>query len=120
MIYDLEKERLIKENRADLAESVIWESEENGDGAGYDIRSYEKRDKQYIEIFIEVKGTNKSINEPFDISKNEIEASNKYKNQYYIYRVGNIYSSTPKFYKINGKIEDNFTLEAVSFRARKK
>ena len=79
-----------------------------------------KKGKEYIEIFIEVKGTNKSINEPFDISKNEIEASNKYKNQYYIYRVGNICSSNPKFYKINGKIEDNFTLEAISFRARKK
>lgn len=120
MIYDLEKDRLIKEGRPDLAESVIWESEENGDGAGYDIRSFEKRGKEYIEIFIEVKGTNKSINEPFDISKNEVDASNKYKNQYYIYRVGNIYSSIPKFYKINGKIEDNFTLEAISFKARKK
>lgn len=119
LIYDLEKERLIKENRSDLAEAVLWESEENGDGAGYDIRSYEKRNGQYIEIYIEVKGTNKSVNEPFDISKNEIEASNKYKKQYYIYRVGNIYTK-PKFYKINGRIEDNFSLEATNFKARKK
>lgn len=118
-IYDLEKEKLIKENRSDLAEAVFWESEENGDGAGYDIRSYEKRNGQYIEIYIEVKGTNKSINEPFDISKNEIEASNKYKEQYYIYRLGNIYTK-PKFYRINGRIEDNFSLEATNFKARKK
>lgn len=120
LVYDLEKERLINENREDLAEEVFWESEENGDGAGYDIKSFEKKDGEYIEIYIEVKGTNKSINEPFDISKNEIEASNKYKEQYYIYRVSNIYSNKPKFYKINGRIEDNFSLEATSFKARKK
>lgn len=120
LVYDLEKERLIKENREDLAEKVFWESEENGDGAGYDIKSFEKEDEEYIEIYIEVKGTNKGINEPFDISKNEIEASNKYKEQYYIYRVANIYSNKPKFYKINGRIEDNFNLEATNFKARKK
>lgn len=120
LVFDSEKERLIKENREDLAEEVLWESEENGDGAGYDIKSFEKKDGEYIEIYIEVKGTNKSINEPFDISKNEIEASNKYKEQYYIYRVANIYSNKPKFYRINGRIEDNFSLEATSFKARKK
>lgn len=120
LIYDLEKERLTKEQREDLAKEVIWESEENGDGAGYDIKSFEKREGDYIEIYIEVKGTNKSVNEPFDISINEIEASNKYKDKYYIYRVGNVYSSKPKFYKINGRIEDNFKLEATSFKARKK
>lgn len=120
LIYDLEKERLKKENREDLAKSVVWESEENGDGAGYDIRSYEKRDGEYVEIYIEVKGTSKSVNEPFDISVNEIEASNKYNGQYYIYRVGEIYSDKPRFYRINGRIEDNFELEATSFKARKK
>lgn len=120
LIYDLEKERLKKENREDLSNRVIWESVENGDGVGYDIRSYEKRNGIYVEIYIEVKGTNKTINEPFDISINEIEASNRYKGQYYIYRVGNIYSSSPKFYRINGRIEDNFNLEATSFKAKKK
>lgn len=75
--------------------------------------------QEKIDLALKVKGTNKSINEPFDISKNEIEASNKYKKQYYIYRVGNIYTK-PKFYKINGRIEDNFSLEATSYRARKK
>lgn len=120
LIYDLEKERLINEKREDLAEEVFWESEENGDGAGYDIKSFEKKNGEYVDIYIEVKGTNKSINEPFDISRNEIEASNRYKEQYYIYRVANIYSNKPKFYKINGRIEDNFSLEATNFKAIKK
>lgn len=120
MIYDLEREKLIKEGREDLAEKVLWVSKEIGDGAGYDVRSFEKKEGKYIEIYIEVKGTNKSINEPFEISMNEIEASNKYGKQYYIYRVGSVHSKRPKFYKINGRIEDNFNLEAISFKARKK
>lgn len=120
MIYDLEREKLIKEGREDLAEKVLWVSKEIGDEAGYDVRSFEKKEGKYIEIYIEVKGTNKSINEPFEISMNEIEASNKYGKQYYIYRVGSLHSKRPKFYKINGRIEDNFNLEAISFKARKK
>lgn len=120
MIYDLEREKLIIENREDLAEKVLWVSKEKGDGAGYDIKSFEKKEGKYIEIYIEVKGTNKSINEPFEISMNEIEASNKYSKQYYIYRLGSVYSKRTKFYKINGRIEDNFNLEAISFKARKK
>ena len=120
LVYDWEKERLKKEQREDLAKNVFWESEENGDGAGYDIKSFEKRNGEYVEIYIEVKGTNKSINQAFDISINEIEASNKYSDRYFIYRLGEIYSDVPKFYKINGRIEDNFELEAVNFKARKK
>lgn len=120
LVYDWEKERLKKEQREDLAKKVFWESEENGDGAGYDIKSFEKRNGEYVEIYIEVKGTNKSINQAFDISINEIEASNKYSDRYFIYRLGEIYSDVPKFYKINGRIEDNFELEAVNFKARKK
>ncbi len=120
LVYDWEKERLKKEQREDLAKKVFWESEENGNGAGYDIKSFEKRNGEYVEIYIEVKGTNKSVNQAFDISINEIEASNEYGDRYFIYRLGEIYSDVPKFYKINGKIEENFELEAVNFKARKK
>lgn len=119
-VYNLEKQKLMKENREDLAEKVFWESKENGDGAGYDIKSFEKIDGEYVEIYIEVKGTSKKIDEAFEISINEIEASNKYDKQYYIYRVAEIYSENPHFYRINGKIADNFNLEATSFKARKK
>lgn len=120
LVYNLEKKKLIENNKEDLAKKVVWESKENGDGAGYDIKSFEEINGEYVEIYIEVKGTNKGINEPFDISKNEIEASNKYKEKYYIYRISNIYSNNPKMYKINGKIEENFALEATSYKARKK
>lgn len=120
LVYNLEKKKLIENNEENLANEVIWESKENGDGAGYDIKSFEKINGKYVEIYIEVKGTNKGINEPFDISKNEIDASNKYKERYYIYRISNIYSNNPKLYKINGRIEENFELEATSYKARKK
>jgi len=116
----MERQKLIDDNREDLLNQVIWESEENGDGAGYDIQSLEKRNGEYVIIYIEVKGTNKSINEPFEISANEVEKSNECGDRYYIYRVGNIHSETPKYYKINGRIEDNFELEATNYKANKK
>lgn len=120
LVYDMERQKLIDDNREDLLKKVIWESEEHGDGAGYDIQSLEKRDGEYVEIYIEVKGTNKNINEPFEISVNEVEKSNECGDRYYIYRVGNIHSEKPKFYKINGRIEDNFKLEATNYLASKK
>ena len=69
---------------------------------------------------LQVKGTNKSVNEPFEISANEVKKSNECGDRYYIYRVGNIHSETPKYYKINGKIEENFKLEATNYKASKK
>jgi len=120
LVYNMERQKLIDDNREDLLNQVIWESEENGDGAGYDIQSLEKRNGEYVIIYIEVKGTNKSINEPFEISANEVEKSNECGDRYYIYRVGNIHSETPKYYKINGRIEDNFELEATNYKANKK
>lgn len=120
LIYNLERQKLIDAKREDLLDKVIWESEAHGDGAGYDIKSLEKRDGEYVEIYIEVKGTNKSVNEPFEISLNEIEKSNEYGDRYYIYRVGKIHSETPQYYKINGRLEENFELKAINFRASKK
>ena len=37
------------------------------------LQSLEKRNGEYVVIYIEVKGTNKSINEPFEISANEVK-----------------------------------------------
>ena len=120
LVYNMERQKLIEDNREDLLDQVIWESEEHGDGAGYDIQSLEKRNGEYVVIYIEVKGTNKSINEPFEISANEVKKSNECGDRYYIYRIGNIHSETPKYYKINGKIEENFELEATNYKASKK
>ena len=54
-IYELEQQRLRSAKRHDLASRVRWVARDDGDGAGYDILSFEIEGK---ERYIEVKTTN--------------------------------------------------------------
>jgi len=40
-VVDLERRRLTGANRSDLARRVRWVAEEDGDGAGYDVLSFD-------------------------------------------------------------------------------
>ena len=55
--------------RVDLAHKVRWVSEEDGDGAGYDIGSFAPDGQSRL---IEVKTTNGWERTPFHISRNEL------------------------------------------------
>ena len=118
LVYKLEKERLESEGEFDL--KPIHEAKKNGDGEGFDIKSFIKINGEYEPIYIEVKATDKAINEPFDITANEVEASRKYKEKYYIYRIGKIHSDFPQMYRISGSIDENFNLTPTSYKAQKK
>lgn len=120
IIYEYEKQRLKQEGMEEKAEEVIWASKEIGDGLGYDIESFEKRNGTYEKIYIEVKGTDKKDTEPFDVTTNEILVSEKYKESYYIYRIAKVNTKNPVFYKIKGAISDKFELTAVKFKATRK
>ena len=61
-VVHLERERLAQANRLDLAKRVRWVSMEDGDGAGYDISSF---DESSTPRLIEVKTTNGSARTPF-------------------------------------------------------
>jgi hypothetical protein len=39
-VISLEREQLSRLDRADLADKIRWVSRDEGDGAGYDVRSY--------------------------------------------------------------------------------
>jgi len=114
LVLTHEKQNLINNGRADLADKVKWVSQ-NSDGYGYDVLSYDNNGK---EKYIEVKTTKLSnINHPFEISKNEILTSEKKGHSYWIYRVYELGSKMPKFYKIQGSILENFDLDAKVFDA---
>lgn len=117
IVYNYEKNKLKQEGRTNVDEDVIWVSKVLGDGEGYDIKSKEKINGKYEDIYIEVKGTDKNCNEPFEISINEVEKSEEFKERYYIYRLGKGNSSIPEFYKIKGSIKEKFKLEPVKFKA---
>lgn len=115
----IEKLRLEDEGRKDLAAKIEHVSKTIGDGLGYDIKSYEKLNDQYVEKYIEVKTTTGGINKPFDISANEVEVSEEKASQYCIYRFYGVSGKAKqvKYYEVRGAIKDNFSLEPTSYKA---
>ena len=84
IVVEYEKNRLIIEGRADLADKVFATREIAGNAERFDILSYEKDGK---ERYIEVKTTRGGINNIFHISENEVKFSEQYQDKYYLYRV---------------------------------
>lgn len=119
LVIYLEAKKLTDLGRSDLAQKIKHVSKQEGDGLGYDIISYEPDGASFKEIYIEVKTTTGNLNKPFDITINEVEVSERYPENYYIYRLFNIHNNTTTipYYKIKGSVKDNFLLEPTSFKA---
>ena len=83
-------------------------SQDRGDGAGYDILSYDTEGK---EIYIEVKTTKQGRETPFFISQSELNFSIEHADNYYLYRVYHAGGATPKFYIIQGDLTQHFEFE---------
>jgi hypothetical protein len=114
LVVIYEKAVLLNCGREDLSDRVKWVSKES-DADGYDVLSFTSNGELK---YIEVKTT--TINDdkvPFIITKNELETSKQLADNYFVYRVYDLNSENPKFYTVNGSIEDNFDLEAVAFKA---
>jgi hypothetical protein len=113
-VMHYERCRLTSVGRNDLAKDVEWTSREKGDGAGYDIRSFdEDKDK---ELFIEVKTTNSGKYQPFFISDNEVAFSEIYATQYALYRVYQ-FRDAPRLFTLPGDLRENVHLHPKTYRA---
>jgi hypothetical protein len=71
-VLDHERASLLAAGRTDLAERVRWVSHLDGDGAGYDVQSFEPDGRDRL---IEVKTTNGWERTPFHITRNELAVS---------------------------------------------
>jgi hypothetical protein len=107
-----ERLRLIEVERPDLAEKVERISETSGDGAGYDVLSFEE---DGTERFIEVKTTNSGKESPFLITANELDFSEDYSEKYYLYRVFN-FKKSPKLFMLKGCLKDRYKITPTAFR----
>jgi hypothetical protein len=85
-VVGYEKQCLIDAGKPEFAEDVKHVSKEEGDGAGYDIESY---DEDGSRIFIEVKTTQGRVGQPLYVTRNELERSKQEGHRYYLYRVYN-------------------------------
>jgi hypothetical protein len=91
---EVERRRLADAGRRDLADKIRWTANEDGDGAGYDISSFNVEGSHR---FIEVKTTNGSARTPFFITRNELSAATELSENWLIYRVHQ-FATQPKIF----------------------
>lgn len=116
LVLAYERERLKAAGKNKLAGKVEHVSETQGDGAGYDIRSFED---DGTELLIEVKTTVSGPGAPFDVSSNEVAFSDAFPHTFAIYRLVNYdkIAGSADFYVIRGSLSVSHRLVPSSFRA---
>jgi len=112
LAFEYEKWRLNHEGYPKLAKEVRWVSKDDGDGAGYDIRSISITGEP---LFIEVKTTTLGKDTPIFFSKTENDFSNDHKKDFHLYRVFDV-KQKPRMFTRNGSFTDMCTIEPVSFK----
>lgn len=108
-----ERSVLRSAGRDDLARKVRWVSEEDGDGAGYDIASFELDGRSRL---IEVKTTNGWDRTPFHITRNELAVAEERRAEWCLFRLWN-FSREPKAFELRPPLDAHVSLTATSYRA---
>lgn len=112
-VLGFEQQRLQDAGQAELFQKVDWVSDRLGDGAGYDILSYDKSDQPR---YIEVKTTNGAHTSAFIISRNELEFSRESGDAFHLYRVFQ-FRAAPMLYMLRGDVSKQLHLEPIDYRA---
>jgi hypothetical protein len=113
-VLDFEQRRLHEEGRADLAKRMEWIADTRGDGAGYDIASFNRDESPRL---IEVKTTGLGKQFPFMVTANEVRVSDREREGYHLYRVFE-FARAPRMYVLRGSLKERCRLEATQYRAR--
>lgn len=108
-----EQHSLRTAGRDDLADKVRWTSVQDGDGAGYDIASFEADGRERV---IEVKTTNGWDRTPFHISRNEIAVAQSRSDEWHLMRVWN-FARKPRAFALRPPLDTQVELTATSFLA---
>lgn len=108
-----EQQRLTELGHPELFQGLDWVADTQGDGAGYDILSFEHDGQSR---FIEVKTTNSGIASPFLVSHNELEFSREAGNQFYLYRVFQ-FRNEPRLFTLRGDLSQHVYLKPTDYRA---
>jgi hypothetical protein len=108
-----ERQTLAHAGRDDLADKVRWTSEQDGDGFGYDIASFEPDGRERM---IEVKTTNGWERTPFHISRNEMAVAELRRDDWHLVRVWN-FARQPKAFSLRPPLSAHIELTPTSFLA---
>nr|WP_320020535.1 DUF3883 domain-containing protein [uncultured Draconibacterium sp.] len=102
LVLEFEKWQLKKLGKTNLSTQIVWISKEEGDGAGYDILS---RNPDGSKKYIEVKTTKLSKETPIFFSKNELDFSVDYRDDFYLYRLFD-FEMNARMFKRNGALNE--------------
>lgn len=112
-VYHHERTHLAQQGRSDLAAEVRWVSKEDGDGAGYDIKSFTPEGRTRL---IEVKTTNGWERTPFHISRNELEVANERRDEWCLFRLYD-FARDPRAFELRPPLDAHVSLTPTSFLA---
>lgn len=112
-VFARERAALRSAGRDDLAQKVRWVSDEDGDGAGYDIASFAPDGRARL---IEVKTTNGWERTPFHISRNELAVAEERRSEWCLFRVWN-FARAPRAFELYPPLDAHVSLTATSFQA---
>lgn len=112
-VVNLERRQLEEDGRSDLAHKVRWVAVDDGDGAGYDVLSFNRQGRERL---IEVKTTNGSARTPFFITRNERSIATERPDDWLIYRV-HLFARDPHIFSIAPPLEKTVRLRSEVWRA---
>jgi hypothetical protein len=113
LVFMHEQRRLRSADRAELARKVEWTSEIRGDGAGYDVRSFELDGSERL---IEVKTTNGPAKTPFFLSENERAFSDERPDAFTLLRLYS-FAESPSAFELRPPLTERLALNPASYRA---
>ena len=113
LVLDWERYTLRSAGLGQLASQIVHASKEEGDGLGYDIRSFALDGSSR---FIEVKTTAGGPATPFFVSENEVRVSERESTKYSLARVYSA-NSAPAHFELIGCIAQTCRLQPCAFRA---
>ena len=114
LVLDFERWTLRRSGRDDLAAQVRWTSQEDGDGAGYDIASFRPDGRPRL---VEVKTTNGWERSAFHITRNELAVANDNRDAWRLVRVWN-FAREPRAFELAPPLDAHVSLSPTSFLAR--
>ena len=112
-ILTFERNRLTQLGRGDLARNVRWVAEEDGAGAGYDIRSFTESG---VERLIEVKTTTGNRTTPFYLTENERAFSSERPDAFRLIRLFD-FARSARAFELQPPLEAFVRLAPTVFRA---
>jgi hypothetical protein len=108
-----ERANLVMAGRTDLANGIRWVSDIDGDGAGYDIASF---DVDGARRLIEVKTTNGWERTPFHITRNELSVAEANQEDWRLLRLYE-FARSPRAFELRPPLKAHVSLMATSYQA---